>query len=60
MAHAATTGISQNLLNIAQSCSESAIYLMGLSFIIGSLFTILILLILDFIRRNSDREIAGS
>lgn len=34
--------------------TESTIYMMGLSFIIGVLFTILILLVLDFMRRNSD------
>jgi hypothetical protein len=31
---------------------ENIVYLMGLSFIIGSLFTIFILLVLDFMRRN--------
>ena len=33
--------------------SENTIYLMGLSFVLGSLFTILILILLDFMRRNS-------
>ena len=32
--------------------SENIVYLMGLSFIIGSLFTIFILIVLDFMRRN--------
>ena len=32
--------------------NENIVYLMGLSFIIGSLFTIFILVILDFMRRN--------
>lgn len=32
---------------------ESTVYLMGVSFIIGSLFTILILLVFDFMRRNA-------
>lgn len=34
---------------------ESTVYLMGLSFIIGSLFTILILLVFDFMRRNAKK-----
>ncbi|MES2984177.1 MAG: hypothetical protein V4735_03215 [Pseudomonadota bacterium] len=32
--------------------SENIIYLMGLSFILGSLFTIFVLIVLDFMRRN--------
>ena len=32
--------------------TQSTIYLMGASFVLGSLFTILLLLILDFVRRN--------
>lgn len=32
--------------------SENVVYLMGLSFVLGSLFTILILVLLDFMRRN--------
>ena len=31
---------------------ENVVYLMGLSFIIGSLFTIFILIFLDFMRRD--------
>lgn len=31
---------------------ENIVYLMGLSFIIGSLFTIFILILLDFMRRD--------
>jgi len=33
--------------------SENVVYLMGLSFILGSFFTILVLLLLDFMRRDS-------
>lgn len=33
--------------------SENVMYLMGFSFVLGSLCTILILIALDFIRRNS-------
>lgn len=44
------------LANAAQASavlsSENIVYLMGLSFIIGSLFTILILILLDFMRRS--------
>lgn len=38
----------QALLNITQD----AIYLMGASFVLGSLFTLFLLLVLDFVRRN--------
>lgn len=33
--------------------TQQTIYLMGMCFILGSLFTIFILLILDMVRRNS-------
>jgi hypothetical protein len=33
--------------------SQNVIYLMGISFVLGSLFTVLILLLLDFMRRNN-------
>jgi len=39
---------TQALLDITQS----TIYLMGASFILGSLFTLFLLLVLDFVRRN--------
>ena len=32
--------------------SQNVIYLMGLSFVLGSLFTIFILLLLDWMRRH--------
>jgi hypothetical protein len=32
---------------------ENIVYLMGLSFIIGCLFTVLMLIVLDFMRRNT-------
>jgi len=32
--------------------TQSTIYLMGASFVLGSLFTLFLLLILDFVRRN--------
>ena len=36
--------------------SEHEIYLMGLSFMLGSFFTILLLLLLDFMRRHHNPE----
>jgi hypothetical protein len=33
--------------------SQNVIYLMGISFVLGSLFTIFVLLLLDFMRRNN-------
>ena len=32
--------------------SENVVYLMGLSFVLGSLFTIFILIVFDFMRRH--------
>lgn len=32
--------------------SENVIYLMGLSFIVGSLFTVLMLILLDYMQRD--------
>lgn len=32
--------------------NENIVYLMGLSFIVGSLFTIFVLVLLDFMRRD--------
>ena len=39
---------AQVLLDITQN----TIYLMGATFVLGSLFTLFLLLILDFVRRN--------
>lgn len=39
---------TQALMDITQN----TIYLMGASFVLGSLFTLFLLLILDFVRRN--------
>lgn len=33
--------------------SQNVIYLMGISFVLGSLFTILVLVMLEFMRRHS-------
>ena len=39
---------TQNMLDITQN----SIYLMGASFVLGSLFTLFLLLVLDFVRRG--------
>ena len=39
---------SQVLMDVTQN----TIYLMGASFVLGSLFTLFLLLVLDFVRRN--------
>ena len=52
MQDAMTTGNSQALMDITQN----TIYLMGASFVLGSLFTLFLLLILDFVRRNKTAE----
>ena len=46
--HSMSTENAQVLLDITQN----TIYLMGASFILGSLFTLFLLLVLDFVRRN--------
>jgi len=43
----------QSSSELLLTLSENTIYLMGFSFVLGSLFTILMLIILDFMRRNS-------
>lgn len=43
---------SQALMEITQN----TIYLMGASFVLGSLFTLFLLLILDFVRRNKTSD----
>lgn len=44
--------ISPENLESLHSIAHETIYLMGASFVLGSLFTIFLLLILDFMRRN--------
>ena len=36
--------------------SQNSIYLMGASFVLGSLFTLFLLLILDFVRRGKGEQ----
>lgn len=52
--------VTSSNFELARTCAESSIYIMGSSFVIGSLFTILVLLLLDFMRRNSNKDAAGS
>lgn len=35
--------------------TQNTIYLMGASFVLGSLFTLFLLLVLDFVRRNKNQ-----
>lgn len=35
-----------------ESLTQNTIYLMGMSFILGSLFTIFVLILLDFMKRD--------
>ncbi|MBY0354301.1 MAG: hypothetical protein K2Q12_01075 [Rickettsiales bacterium] len=43
-------------LNLLSQISQDGIYLMGMCFILGSLCTVFVLVILDFIRRNNTSE----
>lgn len=50
---------SEQLINNAQIISEisqQTVYLMGSSFVLGSMFTLFILLVLDWVRRDSGSE----
>ncbi len=49
---AAAASASQAKLSALSELGENVVYLMGTSFILGSLFTIFILLLLDFMQRN--------
>lgn len=42
-----------NAVPVSTFTNENIVYLMGLSFMIGSLFTILLLILLDFMQRNN-------
>ncbi len=50
--HSLSPANTQALLDITQN----TIYLMGASFILGSLFTLFLLLVLDFVRRNKMQD----
>ncbi len=48
--------MQQGNLNALHEITAGTIYLMGGSFILGSLFTILMLILLDFMRRNTEKR----
>jgi len=52
MDKAVTPDHTQALIDITQN----TIYLMGASFVLGSLFTLFLLLVLDFVRRNKSEQ----
>lgn len=41
---------------ILSDISQQTIYLMGSSFVLGSMFTLLILLVLDWVRRDTTND----
>jgi hypothetical protein len=43
-------------IQVLNDISHNIIYMIGSSFVAGSAFTLLILLILDFVRRNKEQE----
>lgn len=49
---AVMTSAAQAKMNALGELGENVVYLMGTSFILGSLFTIFILLLLDFMQRD--------
>lgn len=53
MDKAMTPENSQAMMDITQN----TIYLMGASFVLGSLFTLFLLLVMDFVRRNKAEKI---
>jgi hypothetical protein len=57
--HTATqTGtVTAQTVDTMLDISQNSIYLMGASFVLGSLFTLFLLLVLDFVRRGKgERE----
>lgn len=53
VAQSATQAASSQTMSIVTDVGVKTIYLMGFSFILGCLFTVFILLVLDFMRRNA-------
>ncbi|GEM_PF-2259185 len=43
-------------VEVSQNLVSGTIYMMGTSFILGVLFTVLVLLLLDFMRRNTEEK----
>jgi hypothetical protein len=50
--HQVAAESAQTVMDVTQN----TIYLMGASFVLGSLFTLFMLLILDFVRRNKTEK----
>ncbi len=48
--------MSQTNMQAMLEIAQNTIYLMGASFILGSLFTLFLLLVLDFVRRNKTQD----
>lgn len=53
---AESAGSTGETLDLLADLTVSSVYLMGSSFILGVLFTVFVLLVLDFMRRNSNSE----
>lgn len=51
-----TSAMTQEKLDVLHKLSVNTVYLMGSSFIVGVLFTVFVLLVLDFMRRNADNN----
>lgn len=54
-----TSAMTQEKLDVLHKLSVNTVYLMGSSFIVGVLFTVFVLLVLDFMRRNADNPERG-
>ncbi len=48
---------SQKKIDVLHKLSVNSVYLMGSSFIVGVLFTVFVLLVLDFMRRNAEENV---
>jgi|GEM_PF-3718666 len=46
--------LTQEKLDVLHELSVNTVYMIGSSFIVGVLFTVFVLLVLDFMRRNAD------
>ncbi len=53
---AESSNATADSLDFLTDLTVSSVYLMGSSFILGVLFTVFVLLVLDFMRRNSNSE----
>lgn len=53
---AATGTLTVQNVDTMLDISQNSIYLMGASFVLGSLFTLFLLLVLDFVRRGKGEQ----